>query len=40
MYRQGDVLVQPIDRTQVPAGAYRVVRQREYLPGTWHPVAD
>lgn len=24
----------------LPAGAYRVVRQREYLPGTWRPVAD
>ena len=24
----------------VPAGWYRVVRQREYLPGTYRPVAD
>jgi hypothetical protein len=24
----------------LPAGLYRVVRQREYLPGTYRPVAD
>ncbi|MGI5148800.1 hypothetical protein ACQEVC_20870 [Plantactinospora sp. CA-294935] len=24
----------------LPAGTYRVVRQREYLPGSWRPVAD
>src|SRR5262249_32873551 len=24
----------------LPAGYYRVVRQREYVPGTWRPVAD
>ena len=24
----------------VPAGSYRVVRQREYLPGSYRPVAD
>ncbi|GAA2614114.1 hypothetical protein GCM10010399_51200 [Dactylosporangium fulvum] len=24
----------------VPAGAYRVVRQREYIPGSYRPVAD
>lgn len=24
----------------VPAGSYRVVRQREYVPGSYRPVAD
>ncbi|MFI5937682.1 hypothetical protein [Actinoplanes sp. NPDC051494] len=24
----------------LPAGQYRVVRQREYIPGAWRPVAD
>ena len=24
----------------IPAGSYRIVRQREYVPGSWRPVAD
>jgi len=24
----------------VPAGHYRVIRQREYVPGSWRPVLD
>lgn len=24
----------------VPKGSYRVIRQREYVPGAWRPVAD
>ena len=24
----------------VPAGHYQVIRQREYVPGAWRPVAD
>ncbi|MEV7229237.1 MULTISPECIES: hypothetical protein [Polymorphospora] len=24
----------------LPAGSYRVIRQREYVPGAWRPVAD
>ncbi|WP_238015004.1 hypothetical protein KZZ52_48660 [Dactylosporangium sp. AC04546] len=24
----------------IPAGSYKVVRQREYVPGSWRPVAD
>src|SRR5262245_6090974 len=28
------------DAIIVPAGSYRVVRQREYVPGSYRPVAD
>jgi hypothetical protein len=38
--RHGRVTHEEHGPISLPAGTYRVVRQREYVPGAWRPVAD
>jgi hypothetical protein len=37
---RGRVVHEEHGAISVPAGTYRVVRQREYVPGSYRPVAD
>ena len=38
--RHGRITHEEHGPISLPAGRYRVIRQREYIPGAWRPVAD